>query len=245
MTPNDRDFLSDDVLDLLIDLVGQAAYERIDPMDPRHARFFEWLARDARLRLTAAERRELDREATRFADRILRRRAAERDGERHHVRCVNEAPPMYPIREDERDAEALVAGNGRRPLWWDLAVAAGAGRELWDEPPVARVGLPNDVEDGRYVALSVAGDSMAPLLHTGDTILVKLGSEPVPGHIVVARHPEHAYVVKCVGRVTSMRVELVSLNADYAPLEIPNDSSLVLGTVVLRWCQHERGRLRP
>jgi phage repressor protein C with HTH and peptisase S24 domain len=58
--------------------------------------------------------------------------------------------------------------------------------------------------------------------------------------VVVARHPEHGYVVKRVGRVSSVRVELVSLNADYAPLEIPNDSALVLGTVLLRWCPHRR-----
>jgi len=62
-------------------------------------------------------------------------------------------------------------------------------------------------------------------------------------HVVVARHPEQGYVVKQVGRVTPLRVELTSLNADYPALEIPNDASLILGTVILRWCPHNRGRL--
>jgi hypothetical protein len=47
-------------------------------------------------------------------------------------------------------------------------------------------------------------------------------------------------VVKQVGRVSSMRIELLSLNAAYAPLVIPNDATLVLGTVLLRWRPQER-----
>lgn len=39
-------------------------------------------------------------------------------------------------------------------------------------------------------------------------------------------------------------MELTSLNADYPPLEIPHDASLILGMVVLRWCPHDRGGLR-
>lgn len=238
MKPDDTDFLTEDAVDLLIDLVARRAYERMDPTDPRHGPFFDWLAREARLRLTGAERRELDREAARFAERIRRRVAAEREAARLRVRRVNEAPVSYAV--PEPDAHQKAVANGRLAPWWDLAVAAGVGRELWDELPGAFVRLPDDVEDGRYVALSVAGDSMAPLLHTGDTILVKLGAELAADQVVVARHPECGYVVKRVGRTNSMRVELVSLNEAYPPLEIPNDASLVLGTVMLRWCPHSQ-----
>ena len=242
MTPNDRDLFTEDVVDLLVDLAGRLAFERMDPMDPQNGPFLDWLAREARLRQTAAERRETDRQAVLFAERMLRRVASTRAAERHRVRCVDESPPMYSPREDGGDTDARVVHEPTTP-WWDLAVAAGAGRELWDEPPSAFVGLPEDVEEGRYVALTVAGESMLPLLHTGDTILVKLGPELVADHVVVARHPEQGYVVKRVGRVNPMRVELTSLNADYPALEIPHDASLILGTVVLRWCPHERGRL--
>lgn len=238
MTPIDRDFITEDVVDFLVELVGRRAYERMDPMDPRNIPFLEWLAREARLRQTAAERRETERQAVLFAERVRRRIAAVHAGDRLRVRCVDEAPVSYPGADD-----GAAAVHERTKPWWDLAVAAGSSRELWDEPPTGFVELPEDLEDGRYVALSVAGDSMAPLLHTGDTILVRLGPELVTDHVIVARHPERGYVVKQVGRVNSMRIELLSLNADYAPLEIPNDAGLVLGTVVLRWCPHERDRL--
>jgi hypothetical protein len=167
------------------------------------------------------------------------RRTIARAAERHRVRCVDEAPVSYPAHAPGDDADASAVRERTTP-WWDLAVAAGSGRELWDEPPAAFIGLPDDVDAGRYVALSVAGESMAPLLHTGDTILVRLGPELAADQVVVARHPEQGYVVKRVGRVSPMRVELASLNAEYPALEIPNDASLVLGTVVLRWCPHER-----
>ena len=233
--PNEPDALTDDAVDLLIDLAARAAYERMDPMDPQHAPFLAWLAREARLRLTGAERRELDRQADVFARRLRARIDVERAGNRHRVRCVNESPRSYPATDA---AAAPPAVQGAVAPWWDLSVAAGVGRELWDEPPGAFVPLPHDVGDGRYVALGVAGDSMTPLLHTGDTILVKVGGELVQDQIVVARHPECGYVVKRVSRVNAMRVELASFNAAYPTLEIPNDAALVLGTVVLRWCPH-------
>jgi hypothetical protein len=244
VNPDDRDIFTEDAVDLLVDLVGRLAYERMDPMDPRNAPFFEWLAREARLRQTAAERRETERQSVLFAERVLRRVAAARAAERHRVRCVDEAPVSYPAQAPGDDADASAVRERTTP-WWDLAVAAGSGRELWDEPPAAFIGLPDDVDAGRYVALSVAGESMAPLLHTGDTILVRLGSELAPDQVVVARHPEQGYVVKRVGRMSPMRVELASLNAEYPALEIPNDASLVLGTVVLRWCPHARRGLTP
>jgi len=244
MTADPRDYLTEDALDLVVDLVARVAYERIDPTDPRHGPFFDWMAREARRRLTNTERRKLDADADAFAERVLRRVAADRAAGQHKVRCVQEPPRTYAARDalagDPDTVGGVTAAGERSAPWWDLAVAAGVGRELWDEPPGAFVAVPAGVADGRFVALGVAGDSMAPLLHTGDTILVKVGPTLQAGAVVVARHPEHGYVVKRVGRVSSVRVELVSLNADYAPLEIPNDSALVLGTVLLRWCPHRR-----
>jgi SOS-response transcriptional repressor LexA len=245
MKPNDIDDFEWDV-DLLVQIVGRAAYERLDPMDPRQQRFFEWLAREARLRQSGAERRETERAAKEFADRILQRRAAERtrrSGDvrypaRGRLRLVNEPPPYRYLAVDESAPPFGSAREGVPAPAWDLSVAAGVGRELWDEPPTGCVTVPNDTGDGRYVALTVAGDSMEPLLHTGDTILIRLGSELAPDDVVVARHPDRGHVVKRVGRMTTMRIELTSLNPAYEPLEIPNDAALILGTVVLRWCPH-------
>ena len=250
MGPNDTDDFEWDV-DLLIQIVGRAVYERLDPMDPGQQRFFEWLAREARLRQSGAERRETERAAHAFTERILQRRAAERTAERSRrtgvarspargrLRLVNEPPPHQYLAPDQVPPPFGSAREGVPAPVWDLSVAAGIGRELWDEPPTGCVAVPTDMGDGRYVALAVAGDSMEPLMHTGDTILIRLGSELVRDDLVVARHPDHGHVVKRVGRVDAMRIELTSLNPDYEPLEIPNDAALILGTVVVRWCPHE------
>ncbi len=95
--------------------------------------------------------------------------------------------------------------------------------------------LPSEIPHGRYVALRVAGDSMEPLMHSGDMVLVKVGARPVTGTVVVARDPDHGYVVKEVGRVTARGVELLSLNPAYPPLQVPQTSGTVLGMVLLRW----------
>ena len=244
MSSDDRDlrdlFEDERAVDLLVVLVGRVAVDRMDPLDPRHGPFFDWLAREARLQQTPAERKETDRQAELFADRMMRRIASIRAAERLRVRCIDHAPATRPVPDDVKGGTAGELGDDRTPLW-DLAVAAGSGRELWDEPPAALVEVPADVAPGRYVGLRVAGDSMTPLLHTGDSILVRLGHEAAVDDVIVARHPEEGYVVKRVGRVSASQLELVSLNSAYPVLELTNDPSLVFGIVVLRWCPHDRG----
>ncbi len=80
-------------------------------------------------------------------------------------------------------------------------------------------------------------------MHTGDTILVRIGTELQTDTIVVARHPDDGYVVKRVAHLTSTTVHLASLNAVYPMLALPRDPALIVGTVVMRWCAHgESGR---
>jgi phage repressor protein C with HTH and peptisase S24 domain len=120
----------------------------------------------------------------------------------------------------------------------ELGIAAGVGRELWDEPADAWVELPNDAPSGEYVALRVVGDSMAPLMHTGDTVLVRRGAELQRDTVIVARHPDDGYVCKRVSRVRRDSIELASLAPDRPPIVIPRDARLVVGTVMLVWCSH-------
>ena len=232
MTPNEPDWFTEDAVDLLVALVGRVAFDRMDPLDPRNAPFLDWLAREARLTESHSDRQATERRAAEFAERVRRRRRATLALERSGVECIEE-PPTIVFTLDSTEMEQ--SGHVDRAPVWDLAVAAGIGRELWDEPATGFVKVPEQIEDGRYIALSVTGNSMAPLLHTGDTILVRLGRDVVGGRVIVARHPEQRYVVKRVGRTTSMRIELESLNAEYPPIQIPNDASLMLGTVVARW----------
>ena len=123
----------------------------------------------------------------------------------------------------------------------DLGVAAGVGRDLWDEPCDSWIELPEEMPQGRYLGLGVSGDSMEPLMHSGDTILVRVGSEVQPDTVIVARHPEDGYVVKRVARLTPTTIHLAALNPGYPPISIPRDSSLIVGTVVMRWCAHAEG----
>ena len=221
--------------DLLVRIAGERAMERLDPSDPSEAAFLEWYAREARLTLSVGERQILDAGADRFVRGVQARRAVDRT----RVREIAAEPESAPAWEEGTLAQVVAAAaRVRHAPAVELSVAAGVGRELWDEPCDRWIPLPDGTPDGRYVALRVTGDSMVPLLHDGDTILVKLGDELVPDAVVVARVPDGGYVVKRVGGLAGSRVELVSLNPDYPPIVISRDPSLVLGTVLLRWCSH-------
>jgi len=143
-------------------------------------------------------------------------------------------------------AVAPIAMSGTAPLI-ELGVAAGTGRELLEEPCDAWVALPSDLRGGRHVALRVVGDSMTPLLHSGDVVLVDLDGTVAPGAVVVARHPEHGYVVKCTGRARRWGLPLESLNPAYPGLVLPPGIGALIGPVVLRWCGHgpAKPRLAP
>jgi phage repressor protein C with HTH and peptisase S24 domain len=121
----------------------------------------------------------------------------------------------------------------------DLAVAAGAGRAIWDEPSERWVSVPDHLSNGRYVALTVAGESMLPVMHPGDVVLVELGAPVARDTVVVARLPDDGYVVKRVARTAVDEIELASLNAAFASLVVPRDERTIVGRVVMRWCAHE------
>jgi SOS-response transcriptional repressor LexA len=221
--------------DLLVRIATDRAMAQLDPLDPGEAGFLAWYARETRATLSVAERHRLESGADRFVYNVLARRGMER----LRVREVPAEPESAPAWEEGTLAEVVAAAaRVRHAPSVELSVAAGAGRELWDEPCDRWIPLPEGTPDGKYVALRVTGDSMVPLLHDGDTILVKLGEELVPDTVVVARVPDGGYVVKRVGGLAGSRVELASLNPDYPPIVIPRDPSLVLGTVLLRWCTH-------
>ena len=228
--------------DPLINLVG--LYERRSPSskafdDPR---FVEWLAREARVEhARRPERDALNPDEVRaLARRILLRIRAERFGVRNDdtAASVMQERPSRPV---SQFIEELRGTNRAAVL--PLGVAAGVGRELWDAPVDSWVQIPDDLPHSRYLALTVSGDSMSPLMHTGDTVLVRLGPDVAPDTVIVALVPDHGYVVKCVGQVTARSLELVSLNREFVPIRVARERSTVLGTVVLRWCGH--GKVAP
>lgn len=221
--------------DLVWRLMAQLARGALNPADLENAEFMQWSARQAR----AGARGTADTDKARFMERLRAHRSVVHSG----VREVAGLPESSRCEVEGTLADILGAAvRAHRVPAYELSVAAGAGRVLWDEPCERWVALPEGVDDGRYVALTVAGDSMEPLLASKDMILVRLGSELAPGSVVVARHPDDGYLVKRVGRVSDREVELESLNEAYEPVSIPHDESLVLGTVVLRWRSLEKGK---
>ena len=222
--------------DPLIHLVGHAESSRPEVAAGSDPRFLEYLALERR-RLTEHRARRghsaLDESQRRaLRDRIL----AGLHAGRLRVREVSAAPPRRAMEPRRADSELFAEAERRHEaVVPDLAIAAGAGRELSDAECDATIPLPPEVPRGRFVALKVSGDSMEPLMRSGDVVLVKLGARPTPGTVVVARDPDHGYVVKEVGRVTSRAVELLSLNAAYPPLRVAHAAGAVLGMVILRW----------
>lgn len=223
-------------LTVLERLVGRVIDTSGDNSAYEDERFVEWLEREVHGRMTLAERRENERAAKAFAMRTQQRLRAMRVGEAlpsHHLKARDASV----VGEIKHVADAA-ASSGCAPWLPDLAVAAGVGRELWDEPCDRWVELPKDVERGRYIALAVAGDSMTPYLHNGDTILVDTRTATraavAPDAIVVARRPEDGYVVKYVSRLSRSTLELSSFNAEYAPFTITHDRNTVVGVVTAR-----------
>jgi hypothetical protein len=214
-------------IDGLIEIAGAFAERMVDP-DPR---FLDW---------QAAELRDRSRRSDGDIDVVARARrlAARAMGIRHAVACIDQLPSTNPHGGPLRVSETAPDEDERAPRF-DLGIAAGVGRALWDEPCDSWVSIPAGLPRGRYVALTVKGDSMLPLLHSGDVVLVKLGPEVVRDTVVVARRPDDGYVVKRVGRITPAELELHSLNPDFpTPIIVDRDEGSVTGTVVLRWCGH-------
>jgi hypothetical protein len=179
----------------------------------------------------------LDADAARFVGRVRSRLSAlgrgirQIDGPPESVSARNGGPLSLVVHAARRVHAAPLA---------ELGVAAGTGRELLDEPCDTWVALPADLPPSRYVAVRVVGDSMLPLLHSGDLVLLDLDAPVRPGMIAVARHPEHGYVVKRVVRHggDGAPLSLVSLNPAYAPIPLEPVPGALLGPIALRWCPH-------
>jgi phage repressor protein C with HTH and peptisase S24 domain len=229
----DKDMRYDN--DLLDDLMREVAVdvEAGDLANHSSEWLLRWLASDLRLGMSGQERTRDEQESSVFAHRISARIAARRAARKFPVRELRQRPARNP--EIIRDSLSQSAREGCAALL-DLAVAAGTGRELWDESTDAWLELPDDIPPSeRYVALRVAGDSMSPVLEPRDVILLKLGPDVAVDELVVAQIPDQGYVVKYVSAVKDDLIELTSFNPDYGTLSIPRYNHAIAGTVLARF----------
>ena len=233
----------DTISDALIHLVGYAQSLRrpdvverrvVDELSQRTVHHRQLAAARARHPAPSSDMSDAEQRALR--DRILTGLHASqlrvREGTAPPTRRALE-PTAVPSAELLRSLEPL----RRAVLVPELAIAAGAGAELWAVECTTTVDVPPDLPRARYLALEVIGASMEPLIHSGDLVLVRVDDTAVPGTVVVARDPDHGYVVKEVGRLTAHGIELRSLNPAFPPLLVPHGAGVVLGTVVLRWAR--------
>jgi hypothetical protein len=230
--------LARDIAESVGDLLRLERLRSRDSKVYRDRRFADWLATEARAVVESGlEADQWSAEEVRdLAERMRGAALASRCG----VRQVSGAPVCVELPEAERGTKGYVGASQRGAApWVQLATAAGIGRELWDEDCDSWVNVPDDLAPGNYVALNVRGDSMLPLLHDGDTVLMALGMKPRNGTIVVARNDD-GYVVKRLSRITTRGVYLESLNPDYDPVVIKDVPQPIAGCVVLRWCPHDR-----
>jgi SOS-response transcriptional repressor LexA len=224
----------DDDHERLVEAIGCLLATDADGPAWRDRRFVDWLA---------AETREQDRHARRRTDHELavqgRAMLARLRARQLGVARVLAAPRLRSPSVLGTPGDVVVpAARERAAPVLELGVAAGVGRELWDEPVDSWLELPANVPAGQYLALKISGESMAPLMHTGDTVLVRVGAEIDRDTVVVARHPDDGYVCKRVGRIRDDGIELTSLEPGRPAIVIPRDPALVVGTVLLVWCTH-------
>ena len=224
--------------DQLVALVGKHLGLRRGDSPFDDPRYLRWLTQELRKRPPSAEDWPAETiRATR--ERVLKQGMALRFSVIAHEGAWAERPSV--VRVPVGEAVEVAARERCMPLV-EESVAAGVGRELWDEACERWIERPSELEPGRYLALPVSGDSMRPLMHAGDIVAVKLGPRVRRETVVVARTADDGYVVKYVGEVRRNAIQLMSLNPRYAPIWISRDQHAVLGTVVWRACTHLQRR---
>jgi len=219
-------------LDELMSAVGKEAELADRDLAYQDEHFLFWLANDLRAGLDSEQRSSDERAATEFARRAITRMK---------VRLAEKRLPRRQLKERAASIRATLvhavpaASRERCATILDLAVAAGGGRELWDEPCDRWLELPDEIPSGRYVAVRVAGDSMAPVLGPREVILIELDASPRIDDLVVARLPDQSHVVKRVASMKGSTIELASFNSEYESIFVARDPSPVVGTVIARF----------
>jgi SOS-response transcriptional repressor LexA len=222
----------DGAIDDLMSAVGRETELADEGLAYQDERFLFWLANDLRAGLDRDQRSRDERDAAEFARRALTRLK---------IRLAEKRLPRRQLHERAASVSATLAhavpaaSREHCATILDLAVAAGSGRELWDEPCDRWLELPEDVSSGRYVALRVAGDSMAPVLGPREVILIQLDAAPRVDDLIVARLPDQSHVVKRVASMKGSTMELASFNPEYESIFVARDPSPVIGTLIARF----------
>ena len=126
----------------------------------------------------------------------------------------------------EKETASKVATPTRILSYYYRLASAGTGQILFDMPPTKRIEIP-DIPEYRKAdyAIGVNGDSMEPVYHDGDMLLVEMSDEIRVGEIGIFSLNGECYVKK-LGKG-----ELISLNPKYANIPL-NESAKCMGRVI-------------
>lgn len=93
------------------------------------------------------------------------------------------------------------------------------------------VRVPGELDDNVY-ALEIAGDSMDPVLRSGDRVLVAPNATVRRGDRVVVKTLGGEVMAKELQKLTETVVELISLNPDYENRILPRQEVLWIGRII-------------
>lgn len=123
----------------------------------------------------------------------------------------------------------IPTGGARIINYYYRLASAGTGQIVFDTPPTKRITIPNIPEYKRVdYAIGVNGNSMEPVYHDGDTLLVEMTDEIDPGDIGIFLVDNESYVKKLGDG------NLISLNPEYHDIPL-TEESLCMGKVVAKF----------
>jgi len=113
---------------------------------------------------------------------------------------------------------------------FDIPVSAGTG-EFLDSDSYELLDVSNDVPDFADFALRISGNSMEPEYHNGQIVFVHKQDSLNDGEVGIFGYNNNAYCKKL--SLSTTGTKLISLNSDYAPIEISKNEILyVFGKVL-------------
>lgn len=106
--------------------------------------------------------------------------------------------------------------------------SAGTGQIIFDMPPTKRIEIPDIPEYKKAdYAIGVNGNSMEPIYHDGDTLLIEMTEEIERGEIGIFMVDSESYVKKLGDG------ELISLNPEYDNIKL-TENSKCMGKVIAK-----------
>lgn len=130
--------------------------------------------------------------------------------------------------EDPIHQENLHTTEVRIINYYYRLASAGTGQIVFDMPPTKRIEVPNIPEYRKAdYAIGVNGNSMEPVYHDGDMLLVEMTDEIEPGETGIFLVDNESYVKKLGNG------ELISLNPQYGNVPL-TENSRCMGRVIAK-----------